>query len=419
MADILEGTSGHVQHAPLSTNQTLQLCRHLSEQTKALGASFRELREDLSQVVGAVHDLTGDVGNLKASTLTLKDNFGDNQQALEKAKKEVLRLDQRMQKLEVGLETSGEATKALAEGQRLGNTRYEAVFQDLANMHTQLKELQAGLDRNFMEDRSDRGSTDELGRKLAASVDAVNRSLSDQANTLGEVTLISRKLRTEALKNGTMLQALQDGFATQAKSMKRLEGECEEAVASCTRARQEHEATKIRVAESSKQLQQVMTTSARMDQELHKATGGLHLAQQRLNEAQSLLVKHGGQLESQRNQVEHLQGEHSQAERLLHWLQRRVEEVSHVAQSVKVGLRETNAIVLPNVLMEPAAAGIVLKTKSEAQELSSFTRSQGPGPRAQGKTGKQSGFRGISVPGASPASARRLSSFPLEALSAP
>jgi len=360
MAEILEGVSDHMHFAPLSTEQTRAICKHLQVQVDDLRSKFLGLEKEKDLANGLHSNLTQDVGQDRARLNNLKSSLDATNLELEGAKKEIQRAKANSQRLRSDLENTNHdlskltdhhhKTEALALGTADGLDRTNKTLKQLRDLvegkvMPDVEKLREELrktdyDVNTLKATCEQLKTDAktqldslrgthaMARSIAdnlAKTDSAVAQLAQKTNDLGK-NLVSTQKTLDGTRNG--LLKLQDNQVRTATAV----GDLQNGVKKLNDDSRMHKEI----------LNNTTTNLGGSQDELHQAVGDLGAAKNAVNRLEAMIVR--------------LRTDHEQLGGKTNELAMQLEQTDSLARSAKKGLDQTNSVVLPNLAMDPHVA---------------------------------------------------------------
>jgi len=360
MADILEGVSDHMHFAPLSTEQTRAICKHLQVQLDDLASKFQGLEKEKDLANGLHGNLTQDVAQDRARVNDLKGALDATQLELDGAKKEIQQARANAQRLRSDLENTNNNLSQLREGHHKTDQLALGTADGLERTNKTLKQVRDLVEGKVMPDvdklreelrkteydtnalkatceqlKADaktqldslRG-THAMARSIAdnlAKTDSSVDQLAQKTNDLGK-GLVTTQKTLDGTRNG--LLKLQDNQVRTASAVGDLQGGLKR-LNDDTRVHKDH-------------LNNTATNLGTSQDELQQAVGDLGNAKDALARMEAMIVR-------LKSNLEHLAGKSDQ-------MAAQLEQTDLIARGAKKGLDQTNAVVLPNLAMDPHVA---------------------------------------------------------------
>mmetsp|Transcript_115097 Transcript_115097/g.229219 ORF Transcript_115097/g.229219 Transcript_115097/m.229219 type:complete len:395 (+) Transcript_115097:67-1251(+) len=360
MADILEGVSDHMHFAPLSTEQTRAICKHLQAQIDDLHSTSDSLDKEKDLANGLHNNLVQDVDQERMRANELKRALDATQLELDGAKKEIQQAKVNAQRLRSDLENtnnnlgelrdSQHRTDQLAQGtadglERTNKTLKQVrdqvegkVMSDVDKLREELRKNE--YDTNVLKNTCDQLKTDAkaqleslrgahaMARGVAdnlAKTDSSVDQLTQKTNDLGK-SLVTTQKTMDGTRNG--LLKLQDNQMRTASAVGDVQGGIRR-LSDDARVHKDH-------------LQDAARNLGSNQDELLQTKGDLGFAKEALARQEAMIGK-------LRSNLEHLAGKNDQ-------MAAQLEQTDMIARGAKKGLDQTNAVVLPNLALDPHVA---------------------------------------------------------------
>jgi len=392
MADILEGTSDHMHFAPLSTEQTRTMCKHLQTQVDELRSKFALLEKDKGLSDGLHDNLTQDVDRDRARVNELQSALDATQLELDGAKKEIQQVRLNAQRLRSDLENNNNnlgqlrdnqhKTDQFAQGTADGLERTNKLLKELRDIvelkvQPDIERLREDLLKTDSDTKQNKDTCDQIKADAKAQLEslrathAMARGIADNlaktdsaVDQLGLKTndlnknLLDAKKSLDKTRNGLLM--LQDNQVRTASAVGDLQGGLRR-LGDDARAQKDHlEHTTSNVGANQDGL----------DQALHD-----------LAAAKDALARQELLINKLRSQQEVLTSKNDQ-------MALQLEQTDMIARGAAKGLDQTNAVVLPNLALDPHVASSHEYARTRTPRLTPKASSAGNGrSRALDRTG--------------------------------
>jgi len=372
MADILQGSVNHKQHAPLSYGQTLAVCKHLEEMILVTQKESKQLRIELNQTNAGCESLRSDFKGTHAMVYAIRQMLADTNANADAANQAAKQNRDSIEKMRVAFGQAKESIDNLREGMKVTNTNVHSVREELKehkeDYKTVLKVLdEVGLGGDGRGLKDHEHDQEVRLQRLAANCEDLKHIADKQkahAEAL-EAELDNTKVDLAATKltQKEKIKALE----TVSQNLKGTKENMELTNAVIMKIHDDHEASKSNV----QGLQQDMQTVGHKVQKVHE-----HHIETTKNLAQTRgeLAKVNAHHEKTRNvldqacgKVRCLQEGHEMSSQNMNALAGGLERVHGMAKVVSDGLQETNAYVLPNLHYDtvgPLKAGMTASSGS-------------------------------------------------------
>jgi len=360
MADILEGSSDHLHYAPLSTEQTRTICKHLQNQLDDLRAKYNALEKEKDLSDGLQKNLADDVNEDRARINDLIHDLDATKIELSGAKKEIHQVRINAQRLRSDLEdTNGNVgqlrdshnkTSQVAQANKDGLERTNKALKQVRDMiegkvQPDVEKLREELRKAEFDISGLKNTCDQLGvdaktqaenlRGTHAMVRGVADNLAKTDSELGQLAqktndlgkgLGATKRTLDGTRNGLM--QLQDNQVRTAAAVGDLQGGFKRMNDDAKLHKDRLLNTTARDNENFDELQRALKELAAAKEELARQAAQLG----KLNSNQEVLAMKNDQMASQ------------------------LEHTDMIARGAMRGLDQTNAVVLPNLALDPHVA---------------------------------------------------------------
>lgn len=356
MAQILSGESGHQAHAPLSTGQTLSIFNVLDNRIRELQEHFSDLRRDQSQTDNSVSQLRAQLGASNGALQSLRESHINVSATVDTLRKETGKLGVKANKLGAGLDHVVDDCRNTRDALKVTGTTVQMLKQEVGSLAERVSSLQVHAET--------RTSTDvaEL-RDMVKQANAAIKTLEEDASRL---TTVTTEVREQLRQTGHNVQCLGDRVAQGDTIAGTLDLRLQEAFSHLKTTRQQLAETNLvalKTQEDHKHTKSLLNnvhdsvkTNAlhikQSQEQLDGANVRLGNAVEQVAKAFAAVGQARERLDKVSSQVASLGEAHQMVSDQTAQLRAVVTETQVSLQSVKAGLRETNAMVLPNLKLD-------------------------------------------------------------------
>jgi chromosome segregation ATPase len=364
MAAILNGDSEHKSFAPLSHNQTLQICKHLQSLVTALDGKVDEFREDHKTLDAKVNRLTASVNETDSAMNNMKESMAEHRKSVDHLQNEFRQVNAGISYVHKGLDQTNDSVSSLRDGLKVTNTNATAFKTDLGELKTRIKVLE----KQMANDSS--GELFKLFEGQSVLKQAVQRLTEESAQTksgmegtkdflmsttreLSDTQQVLGRTEKAVLGLEEMLQQAQ-------QDMKSTRTSLEETNAIVIKVHDDHESVKTTLKGYSKGLHDHNARFHKHQMELEKAAHGLERMRGDLSQTDAKLATNAQAVQNTANHVQSLREGFQMHAVSIADVTRGIEHVGGVAQQAKAQIQETNSLLLPNLQLEgdnPASQG--------------------------------------------------------------
>mmetsp|Transcript_109893 Transcript_109893/g.310939 ORF Transcript_109893/g.310939 Transcript_109893/m.310939 type:complete len:400 (+) Transcript_109893:115-1314(+) len=348
----------HKSFAPLSSAQTLELVRQVNEELRALQSSLGSLRKEHAETVISVAALQNEGKRAQTCLGTLESRVTSTDHRVDQDQKNIKQIDSWMRQVEGRLEKTNSNVEAVSDVQQHAKVRWDATQRDFAEMRELLAKLQRDLEKNTEGDTDDRGFLEEIVKKMKDQQVLAQQAIDDQRKAQYATDVALKRLANEIEQNMVVVKTV-EGHADEAgKGVKALRRRLDDQVCRSQQLEEDHDRTKAKVAECQAGGFALKLFADGLEKRIQQALQELRSAQDQIGGAHASLKAQGGRLLDAEDALQRVDLNNKNTSSQLRALHSRLEETSQVAHYVKEGLRETNAIVLPNILMDGIGSGM-------------------------------------------------------------
>lgn len=353
---IVKGSTNHSQFAPLSTAQTVDICRHMQDQINKLMSACAELKRDLAHTDDNVEKVSTSLRVTNAAVGSVQEGLGQTNEVLDIARKELTRTGGHVHQLQSGLERTEQNVAALRDNQKFTNNNIGILKQDIQ----EVKEG-AHATRDWIENRGGK-EIKELQeamhlavvghQKNANNAQKIIAEAQQQMEALRESDKNTHALRDDLSKTNTVVHMLEQRLHETGGRLKSCRQHVEDTNAVCLKIHEEHGHVKAHVAAQEKSLKSCHAHVQQVSEGLDNAVVQLKNTQSTLSANVNGLSQTKDLLEKTVLSVRALREGHEMMNAQTQNLQADLAETAVVANKVKAGLRETNSLVLPNLHLD-------------------------------------------------------------------
>jgi len=360
MADILSGASGHSSFAPLSQAQTIEICQHLSELISQLQEEIANLHARHDTNEDAIANLRGGLGSSNAMISDLKSGLTENSNAIESTRADVGRNFGKTGGLHATLQNAQESIEALRQAQKITNTFVQKLTGDLQRnddlTNSVREDIERRLGTNFEKLQDQVGRLD-LKLNQLTEYDELDKVASQEQKEVGRLTDEKvRNLKDESIRTNTMLAMLEARLTDRGNGMKENTKNLEDTKGLMLRMSEDYEHMKGSFAELQLSCKQMGLHVGQVSEDLDVTSRTLKDVTGRLDSTVNGLDTARQTIDLQKGNLQSLQESHVMAHQSIRNLSENLADTHATAHQVKVGLKETQAIVLPNLKMGGGAA---------------------------------------------------------------
>jgi len=360
MADILEGTSDHLHFAPLSSDQTRAICRHLQAQLDDVLSKCRNLDKE-KDVGNRLHsNLVNDFNQDRARVDDLQTALEAMQLELDSAKKELKQLRANAQRLRSDLESTNKHLGDVRDDHRNTEQLAQGTADGLERTSKTLK-----LVRDLVE-----GKVQPDVEKLREELRRLEHDAGELRSICDQIKASAKDQRDELRATEAMAQGIADNLAKTDSSMDQLAQETKDLKNKLAGTQKTLDGTRnglLRLQDN-----QVRTASAvgdlqsglkRVNEGARSQKENMDTAERNLDLNQDRLQNAVGDLGCLKDTVARLELTIASLKSSLELMtakneqmQSQLERTDSIARGAKKGLDQTNSVVLPNLALDAHVA---------------------------------------------------------------
>lgn len=358
MAEILDGSSDHQGHAPLSQAQTIAVCKHLQSEIQNIGSILSETQRELQHTSETVRQLkskpeNGDVHELQVG-------FAEANITISKLQSELERNVQNTQNLTGSDQSNKGKIVQLEEARKMIDTRLDAISGDLAQQREVSKRIQDDIGNRLNEDIR---VLHKIGENANLSLEQFTKEQKqiaqmqkDDRECLRDVELRIQSMMNEVKKTNTVTNILENRLASTAKGVQQNWAKLADLSDGHVKLTECYEKTRCRVSECEAQIKNLSDTNKQTNNELEDAFHQIERNTDKLSQALKLLDEEGSSTEEMRHQLNSLRQSGENATRRITQIAKDLLDVTTSTQQLRAGMKEQSSLLLPNIHMDSPEA---------------------------------------------------------------
>mmetsp|Transcript_101873 Transcript_101873/g.288466 ORF Transcript_101873/g.288466 Transcript_101873/m.288466 type:complete len:406 (-) Transcript_101873:89-1306(-) len=363
MADLLNGTSGHMQFAPLSSLQTQSMCKHLRDRivqvesrADVLEHEKRSLADKAAGVWAALQKEVARIDRLREELEGAQGDLAGQKRALSSA-------DSGIHKLQTGLEQSNQNVSMLRDAQRRMDERLSDTAKSLERNDRRTAQLLEALEKQVNPEaaklRADLGATNFNVARLLEAVEALKASSQAQLEQIRAAHGKVQATEDGLARTHSLAEALQQQSAEHGKALKDMQKAMDGARSGLAKLRELQERAAAQVAEVGASTKKNSGDISKNTDALEQTGNAVQKIKQQMNKALSDIGATKQNVTDMHLDLQRLRSSHQVASEEHGMLARQVQQIEQSAWETRKGLCQTNAVVLPNLQMN---SGVALST---------------------------------------------------------
>jgi chromosome segregation ATPase len=364
MATSLKGESGHKSFAPLSQNQTLQICQHLQTLVTNLDGKVDDLRGHLASTDAKVERLRIDLAQTDSTVSSLKEKCTEMNNSMELVQHDCRQLNAGVEYAHTGLHQANEEIKFLRDGLKLANTNAKSFKEDMEGFKEGLQKCKEALANDCSSDLGKLVREHNMTRKavenVAQDLALTNSGLQQERQSLIKTCLELDETKNFVTRTDKAVLSLEERLQEARKDTKSTRMTLQQTHAVVTKIHEDHENTKAQVKNSQKELFDHSVNFSKHDEQLTKTAQGLESIRGEHSETVAKLAASSQVMEQTANHVKSLREGFQMHSASIADHQRGLEHVAAMTHMTKIHIQESHSLLLPNLQMDaenPAASG--------------------------------------------------------------
>jgi len=348
------------------------------------------LQRELAEALEAIAGMQREDKKVVAAIAALQGGLANNGKSLEELKREVDRHDVRVKDNRQHIERVDVKVDKLLDSEKFRDHKIDGLTRDNTDMRESLQQVKADLQKNFEGDKLDRGEVAEMTGRIFRNLDKLKHGIDDLQDKQRELEAMSKKSADDIDSNGSNIDSLEAKLKNACDRLRTAEKNLDESIHHSKRLFDDHDRTKAKVDEVRFAARDLNQNREDLETRFKKALLDLQNTKDKLVGAQETLQTHNDRLNrAQDTATTAAQGNLGTANHM-HSLQLSLEDTTHLATSVKDGLRQTNSVVLPNILLDTEQAG-ALRSRDIHPDLRPAVAGGGGGGGRTSRSGPRSG----------------------------
>mmetsp|Transcript_126286 Transcript_126286/g.252306 ORF Transcript_126286/g.252306 Transcript_126286/m.252306 type:complete len:405 (+) Transcript_126286:68-1282(+) len=383
MAELIEGTSGHTNHAPLSHGQTMSMGRHLQDQIRQLQQVLSDLGKGLSETNEAVGDLRKQVGGNHNNLTQLNEEVKQANTTLDSQRNELGRTGAAVAKLQQGLEGTDGKVAALMDGQKVNDTLLGKIQKEQGDQAQRQHEFKERMEKKVEADirglRDDFAKSELAQAQIRADADALKNQVLEEKEQLRQTNLRAKEAQDNFNDMDTLVKILEKRVSDSSNNLKTTRENLEDLNTATLKLHEDHDNTKARLTEQGE-------NAKRTNNHVKQVHSKLEATAQAVNNAHQKIAEQADHGENLKQALDHANGRiqsvtegNDRANGTISELKRQLADTEMTAKAVKAGLKESNSLLLPNLHLDSHEARAASQRHGSLLHTGNIT-SSGAGP---------------------------------------
>jgi len=362
MSDILSGQTDHNSHAPMTTAQTVAICQHLQQEIRNVESIVTELQRDMLHQTEYVQTLKSRSTDSHDDIHNLQVGIAEANARHEKMAAEHGRTCDNVVELQASSLAMQEKVVQLDEANRLSDTTMEMLQREFKQEKESLRTLAETIDKLASQDIK-KLQKEAAGSKLYLDQVAEEQSKSAEFGQKTRDFLREAKAEIEGTVNevkraNTVTSILESRLVTTSQGVQANTGKFADLNSQLSKITECYEQTKARVGESELKLKEVNDANKFTQHELEDRTREMAAMSEKVRDSLVGLEKESGSGDEMRHQINAVRGSVDQLMRKVMSMQGELKELGDTTRTVRAGLQQQSAMLLPNIALDSPAGGM-------------------------------------------------------------
>mmetsp|Transcript_138841 Transcript_138841/g.276877 ORF Transcript_138841/g.276877 Transcript_138841/m.276877 type:complete len:402 (-) Transcript_138841:343-1548(-) len=385
MAELIDGTTGHTNYAPLSHGQTMSMGRHLQDQIRMLQQALADLGKGLGETNEAVADLKKNAGGANATISNLQEGLASTNTITETLKNDYGRTKANVAKLQAGLEGTNGAVAGLIDGQKVNNTLMNKLQGEINDQADKQHEFKENMEKKIEADI--RALNDENSKlllkiqQMTNDHDALKNLVVDEKEQLRLANLRAKNAQDRFNDMDTFVKILEKRVADGATGLKSTRMNLEDLNNATLKLHEDHENTKGRVSELQDGVKKAHNHVKTVHNKLESAAQMVNNAHQKIAQQENNGEDLKAALDAALSRINDCEGGNARANGNISEMKRQLAETSATANAVRAGLKESNTLLLPNIHLDSHEARSASQRHGSLLHTGNINSTGVPSPR--------------------------------------
>mmetsp|Transcript_13544 Transcript_13544/g.26687 ORF Transcript_13544/g.26687 Transcript_13544/m.26687 type:complete len:431 (-) Transcript_13544:384-1676(-) len=360
MAEILDGSGGLSENAPLTHGQTLQVARHLQEQIRALQQRVDNVGRDLGDTRQSVGELQRTTGSADSALSKMQEIMTGADATVNSHSHELGRAMTGVGQLKTDFNNADSKITQLLDSEKMNETRLMKIETDLndhANWQRTLSDrLEKRIERDLFALRDDLGKANLAIGQLQTSEDVLKNGLLEQKEQLRLTNQQVDSTNHRINEMHTQIKIADKRLADTTAGMKLTQVNLEDLNTATLRLYEDHESTKVCLNEDRDSLKKAHSHVKQVHSRVHTIGLDLQTTRDKLDMHANLVDNLRQSLQVALSRLQMVTEGNDRANSTISDLKHQIDEVGAAADAVREGLKESNDLLLPNIhLASPTA----------------------------------------------------------------
>jgi len=390
MADFLAGSSMQSNTAPLTQAQTVQMCQHLAVEIRSVESVLNEVQRDLQHTQEHLQNLRVKSTQSYDDVHSLQVGLADTNINLDKVSKELGRVGQATQQLQVSDQDTKEKLTLLEETRKMVDTRIDAIAKEVMSTKEIDRRLQEAIERHINEDlrvlRKEVANTNLAVNQVVMEVKQSAAYGRENRDAIRDSKVDVEKVLNEVKKANTVTNILENRLASSAKGLQQSWAKCAELSDAMVKLAECYDKTKARVIDAEGVMKEISTFGRQTQSGLDEAMRQVEQNTDRVTISLKSLGDNSSAIEDVRHQLNAVRQGQQNGMRQVTSLKNELVDVKQTAYAVQGALKEQSSMMLPSIQAEFDSPQASKASTRPGNSLTSSHMSSSPGRPESRKT---------------------------------
>mmetsp|Transcript_28895 Transcript_28895/g.82149 ORF Transcript_28895/g.82149 Transcript_28895/m.82149 type:complete len:398 (-) Transcript_28895:176-1369(-) len=355
MAHMLSGKSSHSFFAPLSHAQTLEMCQHLEGLIRGLQKETQDLREELSRADREIGSLRSAQGSTTAAVSSLQEGQHKANLATEALRKDAIRSTEKASSMARQLEVHADRAQSHKEQQKLADTGLASLKQEVASLGQQLKDLQThcenGVGGELVQLRNAMKQAQATIHSTREDLERVKAGGQEDRATLRQECAALARLSDDFARLCTATGATDNRLSETIAQLKGTRHHLAQTNAALVKLNEDHRGLKSHFDVSQEVVKKTTAAVKKLQDTMDVTSAKLANANEQLLAVRAGMLGNKDQIEKAVLRLCGVEDAQERSQQDGSSTQLNLENLKQTVLALKERLRETNALVLPNLQM--------------------------------------------------------------------
>lgn len=345
-----------VASAPLTTAQTVAICRHLQTQIHQVEEDADESKRVLQHTSAHVQGFNEKIVGAHDDIQSLKLGFAEMTMNMQKIQAESGRIFEAVVQLQMSDQNSKDKVGQLEENKKMVDARLDVISKDIAHEGASGKSLRAVIETKVNEDMrivlKDMASTrlkmDQLKEQISLTAEAEKQDHDSLRQAHERIDGVLNEMK----KANTVTNIIENRLASTAKGVQSNWTKCAELDEGLQKLTDCYDKAENKIATFDPAIRAVSDAGKKTKRELDESVRQVAYNSDRLDQALRALEEEGQSTMEARHEINTLRQNCDSTTRRIGTMQKEMIELQETGEVLRAALKESNSTLLPNIQMD-------------------------------------------------------------------